>query len=179
MPANDAPVVARTYLDTLIRQIPDSSEPDEDEDEDEETLLIRWKDPSAQKDKEEVSLRNLRLFALKNARHAQTWSNNFVPAFLFRVGDIGYVPPSSAKDLEDDIKAKTPAYGGFHRFVRICNIFDDEDGDDDEDMEVEEDATGSSMSFDSGRFGRTELACFEAGESIYGFVQLPYLHTYF
>ena len=41
----------------------------------------------------EPTLPLIRRVAIDAKTHTHTWSNNFVPAFLFTVGDIGYIPP--------------------------------------------------------------------------------------
>ena len=170
LPANDELGAAQTYLGTLTRRIATSDDLEEDEDDDEEAVLVRWNASAVQEPKEDVSLRNLRLFALKNSRHLQTWSNNFVPAFLFRVGDIGYVPSTSDVGENSDTEVYTASYGGFQRFVRICNILDSEDGHNCDDFEVDEDTSGSMTSFQSARFSRTDLEGFEIGGGVFGFV---------
>jgi hypothetical protein len=100
---------------------------------------------------EKPSLRKLREYALKEGKLWQTWSNNFVPAFLCEVGDVGYIAaPSTAEEsdaeegVEDETREKDEkdekskqdenddkgkpkvleAWAGFERFVRLCNVFD-------------------------------------------------------
>ncbi|KIP09448.1 hypothetical protein PHLGIDRAFT_323621 [Phlebiopsis gigantea 11061_1 CR5-6] len=164
LPADDTPAVAGEYLTTVMREISAPSDALE-EDEDEEAELLRWKSGSPYTSAVPLSLNRLRLFAIRNLKHAWSWSNNFVPPYLFTVGDIGYIRDPTPDDEESE--QTLPAYTGFNRFVRLCNIVENA-GDHDDELDVEEEATGSTTSLDSGRFDKGQLEGFEVGGGIFG-----------
>lgn len=173
LPQNDSPQVARERLDSLVQIIERGSDEaaDENADEDEFDLIDYYSDGAGE---DSVTLSKLRSLAIKSATHSQTWSHNFVPPYLFQVGDIGYVPPRPRGEVDE--AGALEAYMGFERFVRICNMLDESQEEPEEaeeaDFEVEEDAKGWATLHDFGRFERRDLQSFEAGfEGVLGYVQ--------
>ena len=164
LPGDDSPPVAGEYLSTVMHEISSASD-EPDDDEDEEAVLARWKAGSASIPTAPLSLSKLRLFAIQNSKHVWSWSNNFVPPYLFTVGDVGYIPPPTA--AADESEQSLPAYTGFDHFVRLCNVLEDA-MDEDGELDVEDEATGSTTSFDFGRLDRGQLEGFEVGGGIFG-----------
>lgn len=98
-----------------------------------------------------LSLATIRSVAIRSRTHGLSWNNNFVPAHLFHVGDVGYVP----KGRE------------FKEFVLLRNVLAE-----DEELEVTESATGWRMRFSGGGFDREQLQPFEMPEGVSGCVLL-------
>lgn len=103
---------------------------------------------------EPLSLPLIRMSAIRARSHGQSWNNNFVPAHMFRVGDIGYVPPG-----ED-----------FKSFVKLKNILDAGMIE----LEINPFATGWKTHMQMGHFDRQQLQPFElpGGVSGYDFLYL-------
>ncbi|KAF7795151.1 hypothetical protein EIP86_006299 [Pleurotus ostreatoroseus] len=80
---------------TIVSQRLDDMLGDEDEDEDEEH--------------EELTLPAIRMKAISSNTHNFTWHNNFVPAYKFHVGDLGYIANN----------------GDFSSFVLLTNVLED------------------------------------------------------
>ncbi|GJF00383.1 hypothetical protein PsYK624_166700 [Phanerochaete sordida] len=182
LPGNDAPPAALARLDALARAIAPPPAPApllEDERDEMDDLLDLYGDEddadaaektTVENRTEKLTLRRLRDVALRAGTHGVAWSNNFVPPYLFRVGDVGYIRPQTSK-ADTSAAAEKPealwAYGGFDRFVRVCNVLDDAVHGEAA-LEVRPDHGGWTMSFDGGRFEKTELQAFEAGGGVLG-----------
>lgn len=195
LPGNDAPEAAEAHLEALARTIEPPAEKHEDEEGDEIDDFIALYDtgsegsspasqPSVIDDK--LTLKKLRQVALQAGTHGVAWGNNFVPPHLFRVGDIGYIRPEGVI-AEGDQDGRKPealwSYGGFDRFVRVCNVFDEQaciemtnaakEAEIGRNLDVKQDNSGWTSSFEHGRFEKTELQVFDAGGGILGCVSYP------
>ena len=160
LPGDAAPDVASTHIHSLSRLLHDpptdstrhqhTSDDEEPNEEDELAALQHsWSCPRpspspAPEKKEESRLRDLRAWALERGAHAQTWSNNFVPAFLCSVGDIGYIghTGTASYTYKGDGSRILDAWGGFERFVRVGNVFEMELDASDEMGQTEEELQG-------------------------------------
>jgi hypothetical protein len=97
---------------------------------------------------DELSLPMIRMAAIRGRTHGHSWANNFVPAYMFDVGDYGYVPPGEE----------------FGAFVKLGNVLHDELAS----WEIAAQASGRLEHFDAGRFERQELQPFLLPEDVSG-----------
>ncbi|KAI0341257.1 hypothetical protein BDW22DRAFT_341386 [Trametopsis cervina] len=97
---------------------------------------------------EPLSLPMIRMSAIQARTHGMSWSENFVPAHMFHIGDIGYIPPGE----------------GVKSFVRLKNVLEEGIAD----WEVKSPATGWKTHFDMGRFDQQELQPFELPGDVCG-----------
>ncbi|EKM52601.1 uncharacterized protein PHACADRAFT_31094 [Phanerochaete carnosa HHB-10118-sp] len=191
LPGNDTPEAAQARLETLARTIepPVESHEEEEQDEVDEFIALYGTESNAPSPYdqstgvvEKLTLKRLRQAALQAGTHGVTWSNNFVPPHLFRVGDVGYIRSEGTEDKDGSDGEKEPkalwSYGGFDRFVRMCNILDEAAPHSGSEIPIETgprvsleskpESTGWTTAFDHGRFEKTELQAFEAGGGMLG-----------
>lgn len=97
-----------------------------------------------------LSLSAIRMAAIRARTHGISWNNNFVPAHMFHVGDIGYVPSG----------------GDFKSFVLLKNVLQDGVTE----WEVNDAATGWKTHFGPGGFNKEQLQPFELPGDVSGYV---------
>ncbi|KAI0688494.1 hypothetical protein BC835DRAFT_1419088 [Cytidiella melzeri] len=104
-------------------------------------------DDDEDEEAEPLSLPMIRMAAIRARTHGHSWNHNFVPAYMFKLGDVGYVPPG------EQIKS----------FVRIANVLDEGLVD----LDLTTHATGRKIHFDFGRFDQQDLQPFLLPGDVY------------
>lgn len=100
-----------------------------------------------------LTLPLIRMQAIKQNAHDLTWDNNFVPAYMYTVGDIGYIPGG-----ED-----------FNSFVVLKNVIKDNLVL----LDTVQEIHGTHHPHTMGRmFARQELQSFPAPGGFYGYAVL-------